>query len=67
MGSDLGDDGRAKGHVGDEVAVHDIDVKPGRALLHDGGTGFSQSPKVGTQQRGSDDGWRRHGGRSIDV
>lgn len=32
MRPDLGDDGCAKGHVGDEVAVHDIDVQPIGAL-----------------------------------
>lgn len=28
MRPDLGNNGRAKGHVGDEVAVHDINVQP---------------------------------------
>lgn len=28
MGPDLGDHRGAKGHVGDKVAVHDIDVQP---------------------------------------
>ena len=28
MGPDLGHDGGTKGHVGHEVAVHDVDVEP---------------------------------------
>jgi hypothetical protein len=31
--ADLCDDGRAKGDVGDKVAVHDVDVQPVGALL----------------------------------
>lgn len=47
VGTDFRDDGRAEGDVGDEMAVHDVDVEPGfavsigiaTALL--GGMGFS--------------------------
>lgn len=31
--ADVGDDGGADGHVGDEVAVHDVDMEPVGALV----------------------------------
>lgn len=32
--ADLRDDGASDGHVGDEVAVHDVDMEPVGAFLH---------------------------------
>lgn len=56
--SDFRDDGSAKGHVGDEVAVHDIDVQPVRAFLHDAGAGISKSGEVAAENGRSNDRWR---------
>lgn len=64
--ADLGDDGGAKGHVGDEVAVHDVDVQPVRALLHLEGALLAQGREVGAEDGGGDDGVRSHaGGESV--
>lgn len=32
MGTDSGDDGGAKGHVGHEMSIHDVDMEPVRSL-----------------------------------
>lgn len=32
VGTDFRYDGRAEGYVGDEMAVHDVDVEPGLGL-----------------------------------
>jgi hypothetical protein len=58
--ADLGDDGSAKCDVGDEVAVHDVDVEPVCALGYGAGAFFAQVGKVGGEDGGGDDGVGRH-------
>lgn len=62
MGANLGHDGGTKGHVGDEVAVHDVDVQPVGSLGNLGRAFAAQGAEVGTQDGGSNDSWRGHGG-----
>lgn len=50
--ADLGDDGSAKCDVGDEVAVHDVDVEPVCALGYGAGAFFAQVGKVGGEDGG---------------
>ena len=54
---DLGDDGGAEGHVGYEVAVHDIDVDPVAAVAHDA---LAFGPELGEVR--AQDGWVDDGG-----
>lgn len=61
MRPDLGHDGGAKGHVGDEMAVHDVDMEPIRAPFHRHGTFCTELCKVGAEDGGRDDRWWRHG------
>ena len=56
------DDDRAEADVGDEAAVHDVDVDPVGAGGVDGANLFGQSRKIRGQDRWRDDkGTRREG------
>jgi hypothetical protein len=39
MGSNLGDHRGAKGHIRDEMAIHDIDMEPVSTIVNCGGAG----------------------------
>lgn len=62
MRPDLGHDGGAKGHVGDEMAVHDVDMEPVGAAVHRHGAFCAEIGEVGAEDGGRDDRWWRHGG-----
>jgi hypothetical protein len=62
--ADLGYDGTSDGHVGDEVAVHDVDVEPVGALLHLTRAVMAKIGEVGAEDGGSNDRRRRHDGIS---
>jgi hypothetical protein len=58
--ADLGYDGAADGHIGHEVAVHNVDVQPVGALLHLLGAVMAQIGEVGAENGGGDDSGRCH-------
>lgn len=61
--ADLGDNGGAEGDVRHEVAIHDVDVQPLRAILLDGARALcAQVGEVRGEDGGRNDGGRRHGG-----
>ena len=59
MRPDLADDGVAEGNVGDEVAVHDVDVQPVGALGHGGAAGRGGAGRLQDGGSGRQD--DRHG------
>lgn len=66
MRADLGDDGGAKGDVGHEMAVHDVDVDPVAVVAHQVRAGIAQVGEVCGQDGGRDDGRRGHcGGHDV--
>lgn len=62
VGANLGDNGRAKGHVRDEVAVHDVDMQPIGTLVHLGRAFMAEAGEVGAEDGGGDNCGGRHGG-----
>jgi len=63
--ADRGDDGRAKGDVGHEVPVHDVDVQP-IGVVGDGLRAFgAEIAKVGGEDGGGDDGGGSHDGGGL--
>ena len=68
MRPDLADDGVAEGNVGDEVAVHDVDVQPVGALGHGGAAGEAEGSEVGGEDGGGEfGGWGHDGGGWVDL
>lgn len=61
--ANLGDDGVAKGHIGHEMAVHNVDMKPVGAAVHGGCTFLAELGEVCAEDGGRNDCWRGHGGR----
>lgn len=61
VGPDLGDDGSSEGDVGNEVAVHDVNMKPIGSLLDLGRAFAAQGREVRAENGRSYDGRRRHG------
>lgn len=62
--TDLRDDGATNGHVGDEVAVHNVNMEPVGALLHLRSAVMAEVGEVGAENGRGNDGGRRHDGRS---
>lgn len=58
--ANLGDDGATDGHIGDEVAVHDVDMEPVGALLHLLSAIMAEVCEVGAEDGRGNDGGRRH-------
>lgn len=58
--SNLCDDGRAKGDIGHEMAVHDVDMDPVRVGAYQAGALGAQLGKVGREDGRRDNGGRRH-------
>ena len=50
---------RPEGDVGDEVAVHDVDVDGARAAALGGGDVLAEAREVGGEDRRREDHWRR--------
>lgn len=59
---DLCHDWRSESHIWDEVAIHDIDVKPVSSAFDGVNAFLAQLSEVCRQDRRGDDGRRRHGG-----
>lgn len=62
MRADLGDYGSSKGDIWNEMAVHDVNMKPIRPLLHLIRAFLAENRKVGAENRRSDNGGGTHGG-----
>lgn len=62
MRTDLGDNGSSKGDVGNEMAIHDIDMEPVRPLVHLGRAFLAELREIGAEDGGSYNGGGTHGG-----
>ena len=62
MRADLGDNGGSKSDVGDEMAIHDIDMKPVRPLGHFARAFLAELREIGAEDGGSYNGGGTHGG-----
>ena len=60
MRADLRNDGGAKGDIGDEVAIHDVDMEPVRALVHLGRAFMAERAEVGAEDGGGYNGRGAH-------
>jgi hypothetical protein len=58
--TDMRDDGATDGHVGNEVAVHDVNMEPVGTLLHLRGAIMTEVGEVGAENGRGNDGRRRH-------
>ena len=59
--TDLGHDRAPDGHVRDKVAIHDVHMEPVGTLVYLPAAVISKIGEVSTENRGSDNGGRRHG------
>ena len=62
MRADLGDNGSSKGDIGDEMAIHDIDMEPVRPLGHFGRAFLAELREIGAEDGGSYNGGGAHSG-----
>ena len=62
MRTDLGDNRSSKGDIGDEMAIHDIDMEPVGTLVHLGRAFLAELREIGAEDRGSYNGGGTHSG-----
>lgn len=60
MRSNLCDHGRSKGHIGDEMTVHNVDVQPVGPAVHGDCAFGAELAKVGAEDGGGDYGGGCH-------
>ena len=62
MRTDLGDNRSSKGDIGDEMAIHDIDMEPVGTLVHLGRAFLAELREIGAEDGGSYNGGGTHSG-----
>ena len=65
VAAQAGDDRRAEADVGDEMAIHDIEMQPVGARLLDGADLLGKAGEVGGQEARADERGLRRGGHEL--